>query len=239
MGYPIDTIKVRMQTNMYPNFTRCVIDTAKNEGIVGFYRGVPMPFATLVIKRSLQFRIYEETKKYTNPWLSGTAASLISPISNPMHVIKVRMQDSNNSKYKNIFGCIKDIYATDGVKGFFRGTSVNFIKDIMFGTVYLGSYGTFKSYLDRTEFIASKEIRNFVAGGSAGSFAWLVLMPIDFSKTAYQTGRGKEFIIQQVRKNGIRTLWKGGVPTIARIFPINACAMTMYELTKTIIDNKN
>ncbi len=109
----------------------------------------------------------------------------------------------------------------------------------MFGTVYLGSYGTFKSYLDSTEYIASKEVRNFIAGGSAGSFAWLTLLPIDFIKTSYQTGRGKEFVIQQVKTNGIRTLWKGGVPTISRIFPINACAMMSYEYAKAIIDNKN
>ena len=235
-GYPIDSIKTRMQTGMYPNFSRCIIETAKNEGISGFYRGVQMPFATLVVKRSIQFRIYEEAKKHTNVWLSGTIASLISPISNPMHVIKVRMQDSNKDKYKNMTACVKDIYATSGVKGFFKGTGINLTKDILFGTIYLGSYGTFKRFLDINEFLGSKEIRNFVAGGTAGSLAWAILMPVDFAKTAYQSGRGKEFVIDQVKQNGIRRLWKGGIPTVARIFPINAMAMMSYEYVKNLIE---
>ena len=232
LGYPIDTIKTRMQTGMHNNFFSCLSSTAKNEGISGFYRGVSMPFATLLVKRTLQFRIYEEAKKHTNSWLAGTCASIVSPISNPMHVIKVRMQNSKYDKYKSMSSCVYDIYKTNGVKGFFKGTPVNLVKDVSFGTLYLGSYGTLKKHLDTNFSQYNKEMRNFIAGGTAGSLSWLVLMPIDFVKTAYQSGAGKLYVTSQLKQNGMKALWKGVIPTVGRIFPINAAAMTIYEFAK-------
>lgn len=232
LGYPVDTIKTRMQTGMHSGFFSCLKSTAKSEGIGGFYRGVSMPFATLLVKRTLQFRIYEEAKKHTNSWLAGTCASIVSPISNPMHVIKVRMQNSKVDKYKNMSSCVYDIYRTHGIKGFFKGTSVNLVKDVSFGTLYLGSYGTLKKYMDTKYSQYNKEMRNFIAGGTAGSLSWFALMPIDFVKTAYQSGAGKEYVVSQFKKNGIKALWKGVIPTVGRIFPINAAAMTVYEFAK-------
>lgn len=239
LGYPIDTIKTRMQTGMHSNFFSCLSSTAKNEGIKGFYRGVSMPFATLLVKRTLQFRIYEEAKKHTNSWLAGTCASIVSPISNPMHVVKVRMQNSKSDKYKSMMECIKDVYKTNGIRGFFKGTSVNLVKDVSFGTLYLGSYGTLKKFLDTNYSQSNKEIRNFIAGGTAGSLSWLVLMPIDYVKTAYQTGAGKQYVFSQLGKNGIKALWKGVIPTVGRIFPINAAAMTVYEFAKDKVSAHN
>lgn len=38
-GFPLDSIKTRQQTYKYKNVWECIVDTKKNEGIQGFYRG--------------------------------------------------------------------------------------------------------------------------------------------------------------------------------------------------------
>jgi hypothetical protein len=38
-GFPLDSIKTRQQTYKYKNVWHCIVDTKKNEGIRGFYRG--------------------------------------------------------------------------------------------------------------------------------------------------------------------------------------------------------
>lgn len=46
VGHPFDTIKVRLQTADKSQFSgpiRCVVQTARNEGVSGFYKGVTPP----------------------------------------------------------------------------------------------------------------------------------------------------------------------------------------------------
>lgn len=38
-GYPLDSIKTRLQTYKYKSVWQCIVDTKKNEGVAGFYRG--------------------------------------------------------------------------------------------------------------------------------------------------------------------------------------------------------
>lgn len=229
IGYPIDTIKTRMQTNMYKNFFECLFKTYGNEGIGAFYRGVSMPFTTLLFKRSLQFYIYERSKENNNSWIAGAKASLISPLSNPMHVIKIKMQNSKEDQYKNVRNLCKNILRTEGVLGFSKGIFPNLIKDILFGTVYLGSYGQLQKSFSNLE---NRVYINFLAGGTSGCLAWGILMPVDYLKTTYQSGNNFSYIKNQISQNGIKVLWKGVVPSVLRIFPINALAMTVYEFTK-------
>lgn len=236
-GYPIDTVKTRMQTGMYRGILNCLTSTIKTDGVSGLYRGVLSPFAIIVTKRSIQFRIYEEAKRYTNPWLSGMiAAGCMSPVGNPMHVVKVHMQDSNKDKYKNVIHCIRSIYATHGIKGFFRGVYVNLGKDLAFGTMYLGSYGQLQKEFGTRALIEHKKTRDFISGGLAGSFTWFVLMPVDLIKIAYQSNRGgMKFIKETIAKDGVTSLWRGGVLAVSRVFPISALSMLTYETLKSYV----
>lgn len=39
-GFPLDSVKTRLQTYKYNGNWHCIVDTYKNEGIIGFYRGM-------------------------------------------------------------------------------------------------------------------------------------------------------------------------------------------------------
>lgn len=38
-GFPLDSVKTRLQTYKYKGNWHCIVDTYKNEGVLGFYRG--------------------------------------------------------------------------------------------------------------------------------------------------------------------------------------------------------
>lgn len=38
----VDSIKTRMQAYKYNSIPQCVLDTHKNEGMAGFFRGIPV-----------------------------------------------------------------------------------------------------------------------------------------------------------------------------------------------------
>lgn len=244
ISYPMDTVKTRLQTGMYKGILNCISQTIKTDGVLGLYRGVSSPLTTLVLKRSIQFKIYEEMNGKTNSWISGCVAAMaLSPFGCPVNVVKVRMQDSKKDRYKNMIECIKDIWKTEGARGFFKGFKTNLFKDMMFGTLYLGSYGvikdsfeTMQKRLDKNiycyDFLVSSKGCNFFAGGLAGTFAWMILMPVDMVKTTYQSGRSIDFVISNINKNGIFVLWRGVIPVLLRVFPSSASSMLTYEYVK-------
>lgn len=62
VGHPFDTIKVRLQTAPEGKFSgplQCVIDTARKEGIRGFYKGASPPLMGWMIMDSVYVVIVE------------------------------------------------------------------------------------------------------------------------------------------------------------------------------------
>lgn len=49
-GFPLDSVKTRLQTYKYNGNWHCIIDTYKNEGIMGFYRGLTAPLVRYFIR---------------------------------------------------------------------------------------------------------------------------------------------------------------------------------------------
>lgn len=52
---------------------------------------------------------------------------LTSTFTNPIWVVKTRLQISNKETYKNSFDCLKTIMRVEGMSGLFRGISASYI----------------------------------------------------------------------------------------------------------------
>ncbi|KAM6461427.1 solute carrier family 25 member 47 isoform 2-T2 [Liasis olivaceus] len=60
VGYPLDTIKVRIQTEAhYRGIWHCITDTYRNERVPGFFRGVSMTVVMASLISSFSFGIYK------------------------------------------------------------------------------------------------------------------------------------------------------------------------------------
>lgn len=253
VGYPLDTIKVRMQTGYYPHMWECINKTYINEGAKAFYRGATVPFISITIKRSYQYYLFNYFQKLDNeslviktiqnPVISGMMSGVLgTPLGCPMHIIKIRMQNSDVNVHRNLRHCINHIYNSRGISGFFEGFKVNMFKDCLFGGLYLGTMGYLSNcqtnhqlYFDTHPYQAN--IISLFKGGIAGCVTWTILFPIDTIKTTIQSGLGFNVFINNVNTLGPLYMWRGLKPVIIRTFPASALSMLIYDKVYSNIYN--
>lgn len=64
VGYPLDSIKTRMQTHPYKNALDCFKTTIATEGINGLFRGIIVPLISTSVSRSVTVSLYTESKPF-------------------------------------------------------------------------------------------------------------------------------------------------------------------------------
>ncbi|RFU26043.1 hypothetical protein B7463_g10293, partial [Scytalidium lignicola] len=69
VAFPLDSVKTRMQTYRYNNFTDCVRHTYQTEKFRGFFRGVTAPLASITIVRTISFSVYQRSKYRYAAWM--------------------------------------------------------------------------------------------------------------------------------------------------------------------------
>uniref|UniRef100_A0ABI7XNS4 Solute carrier family 25 member 47 n=1 Tax=Felis catus TaxID=9685 RepID=A0ABI7XNS4_FELCA len=109
VGYPLDTVKVKIQTEpKYRGIWHCVWDTYRRERVWGFYRGLSLPVCTVSLVSSVSFGTYRHCLAHicrfrygstdikpakTDITLSGFASGLVRVfLTSPTEVAKVRLQ---------------------------------------------------------------------------------------------------------------------------------------------------
>nr|XP_020649249.1 solute carrier family 25 member 47 [Pogona vitticeps] len=109
MGYPLDTIKVRIQTQTnYRGIWHCIIDTYRTESVPGFYRGVSMTVVMASFISSISFGIYKnflhnicklrygsgdsKPSKLDISFAGGATGAIRVLLISPAEIAKVRLQ---------------------------------------------------------------------------------------------------------------------------------------------------
>mmetsp|Transcript_56927 Transcript_56927/g.149994 ORF Transcript_56927/g.149994 Transcript_56927/m.149994 type:complete len:190 (+) Transcript_56927:152-721(+) len=115
---------------------RCVLGTYREQGVVAFYRSYPTTVAMNVPVFAVYFAAYERIKRVVAPVLhpggdeefvpsvhcvaGGLAGALAAACSNPLDVIKTRLQ-VQRSVSMGAMACVRDLWAREGIHGFLRG----------------------------------------------------------------------------------------------------------------------
>uniref|UniRef100_G3TZ18 Solute carrier family 25 member 47 n=2 Tax=Loxodonta africana TaxID=9785 RepID=G3TZ18_LOXAF len=115
VGYPLDTVKVRIQTEAkYTGIWHCVGDTYRRERVWGFYRGLSLPVCTVSLVSSVSFGTYRHCLEHicrlrygsadakpakADITLSGCASGLVRVfLTSPTEVAKVRLQTQTQQR---------------------------------------------------------------------------------------------------------------------------------------------
>ncbi|XP_012602575.2 solute carrier family 25 member 47 [Microcebus murinus] len=121
VGYPLDTVKVRIQTEpKYTGIWHCVRDTYRQERVRGFYRGLSLPVCTVSLVSSVSFGTYrhclahicrlrygsaEAKPAKADITLSGCASGLVRVfLTSPTEVAKVRLQTQTQQRRPSASG---------------------------------------------------------------------------------------------------------------------------------------
>ncbi|VDN07154.1 unnamed protein product [Thelazia callipaeda] len=251
-GYPFDTVKVRQQIEGQ-SIPRCCVSIVRNEGYMGFFKGMSSPLMSITAINAIAFGVYENTLKFFNhehsllaSFFAGNVAGAAQcGICIPSELVKTRMQLQKNGMYTSSWDCAKKMIRRGGLLSVYKGTWITIARDCSgYGTWYVTyEFCTRKLSKDGTpSSLPSWQL--LIAGGLAGVTSWLVNYPLDVIKTRFQADdniHSYRKVCHAIMKTcGIRGFFAGISATIIRAFPSNAFTFLgmewSYRLARMMID---
>jgi len=265
VGHPFDLLKVRLQTsNQYTGALDCMRKTMARDGVRGLYRGMSAPLVGVTPIFAVCFWGYDVGKQLSRwaysqdksaalsmgqiMFAGGFSAIPTTLIMAPGERIKVLLQIQGQHaekgippKYSGPVDVIKQLAREGGIRSIFRGTFATLLRDVPGSVAYFGVYEGCKRLFTPAG-SSLNPLAIFVAGGLGGMANWLVAIPPDVLKSRYQSApegqyRGLWGVLKDVlRESGVRGLFKGVGPAMARAFPANAACFLGVELSRSLLD---
>ncbi|CAE6492200.1 unnamed protein product [Rhizoctonia solani] len=151
VGFPFDTIKVRLQhpetTSRYRNSVVALAKIIKEERVAGLFKGISSPMLGcaflngLVFAGSGFFMRAQMSDPNAEPTLTqitiagaGTGI-LASLIATPTELIKIRQQANTSAGVQpSAWSVAKSLWRSHGVRGLYRGISSTAMRDMSYGS---------------------------------------------------------------------------------------------------------
>ncbi|AMD19857.1 HCL294Cp [Eremothecium sinecaudum] len=165
---------------------------------------------------------------------------------------------SSLSMFKDLLKETRMELSVHGYRALYRGLLLTLWRDVPFSALYWGAYEYYKQhYWINTSIIYRSKSNSWeyffnglIGGGISGTIATLITHPFDVGKTRMQlevlnsekndkksTGGNKttnifRFLNNIRRTEGIKALYTGLVPRVAKVTPSCAIMISTYELSK-------
>uniref|UniRef100_G1P0N5 Solute carrier family 25 member 35 n=1 Tax=Myotis lucifugus TaxID=59463 RepID=G1P0N5_MYOLU len=190
--------------------------------------------------------------------MSGLAACGACLFTNPLEVVKTRMQlqgelqapGSYQRHYRNVFHAFITIGKVDGLAALQKGLAPALLYQFLMNGIRLGTYGLAeaKGYLHTTEGTHSP-IRSAAAGALAGVLGAYLGSPIYMVKTHLQAQAASEIAVGHQykhqgmfqalteigQKHGLVGLWRGAVGGLPRVIAGSSTQLCTFSSTKDLI----
>ncbi|XJO73684.1 hypothetical protein BDV3_004626 [Batrachochytrium dendrobatidis] len=208
-GHPLDTIKVRLQTQSshgpnrrYTGVWNCFKSIVREEKVSGLFKGMVSPLVGVALINSILFGVYGSALRHVAKdieaptvsdifWAGSISGFVNGFFSSPMELVKIRLQNQDKASaqlYKGPVDCLRKIVAKQGIRGLYKGLGTTIVRE----TPSYGAY--FAAYELMTRMVLPKDAdptepstRLLFAGGMAGVVGWLSTYPVDVVKTRLQS----------------------------------------------------
>lgn len=248
----------------YTGAVDVVKQTLARDGVRGLYRGIVPPLLGVTPIFAISFWAYDASKQLilaSTPdrtsstlsvpelaaagFLSAVPTTLVTaPVERAKVLLQVQGQGGSTTQYKGVTDVLKHLYREGGLKSIFRGTGATLARDGPGSAAYFAAYEVTKKAL--TPAGGSPGDLNLsaviIAGGTAGVAMWAIAIPPDVLKSRLQSAPNGTYsgILDCARKtiaqDGVRALWKGFGPAMARAFPANAATFLGVEASRKLLD---
>ncbi|EKG04334.1 mitochondrial carrier protein, putative [Trypanosoma cruzi] len=259
--HPLDTVKSRIQRDLYPGIFSCCRHTWANEGFRGFYRGLTPPFMMSGVYNSILFSVNQfmtnaltpagfDSKSKPPLWRTALSAWLTAPIYalciTPMENVKVRLQLQQSVRTDRDFtgpiSCIRFIWVREGPRRFFAGYLPTLLSRLVGLPFYFIVYQLTKQQLENSPIVTNPAGEIFgvmISGSLAGLLFWTCICPFDYMKTQLQSGGTKrgflEVALTTYKAAGMRGFYRGLPACLLRAIPANATVWLGVEWTTNIM----
>ncbi|XP_064400358.1 mitochondrial S-adenosylmethionine carrier protein-like isoform X1 [Halichondria panicea] len=219
--FPMDTIKTRFQSSK--GFLRA-------GGFHRMYAGILPTVLGSAPSGATFFCTYELTKTLIGQFLpnvhapfmhmlGATAGEIVSDIARvPFELVKQRLQANCHLKASFV---VRNILATEGLRGLFRGYFSTVTRDIPFSFIQYPLWEHLKSLWAARQGGPTEPWQGAVCGSVAGCTAAVITTPLDVAKTRIMLADAKgvevtsslpQLIVTIGRNEGITSLFSGIVP---------------------------
>ncbi|XP_020365451.1 mitochondrial uncoupling protein 2 [Rhincodon typus] len=185
---------------------------------------------------------------------AGTAACIADVFTFPLDTAKVRLQiqgelksaaEVATVKYRGVFGTITTMVKTEGPRSLYSGLVAGLQRQMSFASVRIGLYDSVKQFYTKGSEHVGVGSR-LLAGCTTGAMAVAFAQPTDVVKVRFQAqanlsspNRRYNSTIEAyktiAKEEGVRGLWKGTFPNIARNAIVNCTELVTYDLIKDLL----
>ncbi|KAF8319776.1 mitochondrial carrier [Clavulina sp. PMI_390] len=238
--------------------------TLARDGLRGMYRGMGPPLVGVTPIFAISFWSYDLGKKIVysltpdrpSPKLtiaelafagffSAIPTTLVTaPAERIKVVLQIQGQGGAAAQYNGPLSVVKGLYKEGGLKSLFRGTGATLARDGPGSAAYFVAYEVVKKSLTPAGQDPSQLNLGAVitAGGLAGVAMWSLAIPPDVIKSRIQSapqGTYNGFMDcarKTIAQDGVKALFKGFGPAMARAFPANAATFLGVEASIKLMD---
>ncbi|XP_046884440.1 solute carrier family 25 member 36-A isoform X2 [Hypomesus transpacificus] len=244
-----------------PGPLHCLRLILEREGPRSLFRGLGPNLVGVAPSRAIYFAAYSSTKEQLNTLLepdstqvhmlsAGLAGFTAITATNPIWLIKTRLQldaRHRDERRLNALDCVRRVYRSDGVRGFYRGMSASYA-GISETVVHFVIYEGIKRHLqerrakggalgDEDEAVkdASDFLGMMLAAATSKTCATSIAYPHEVIRTRLREegSRYRSFfqtLLAVPREEGYRALYRGLTTHLVRQIPNTAIMMATYEL---------
>lgn len=178
------------------------------------------------------------------PLAGGISGFFTRALTQPLDCIKVRHQlqlepikKDVGAKYTSTLQTLVMMFKEEGIRGLWKGHVPGQILSITYGFGQFAAYDNFNRHSRKITFFEQhSDVRHIVGGGIAGAFGMSIATPFDVVRTRFiaqdhNTGYRSIFdaFTSIIRKEGVRGLFRGLVPSVTAIAPNAAIQFGTYN----------
>eukprot|EP01064_Diplonema_japonicum_P029218 TRINITY_DN4661_c0_g3_i1.p1 TRINITY_DN4661_c0_g3~~TRINITY_DN4661_c0_g3_i1.p1 ORF type:complete len:303 (+),score=43.52 TRINITY_DN4661_c0_g3_i1:51-911(+) len=176
--------------------------------------------------------------------VSGLAAMGAITVTNPMDVVKTRMQIEKRGCGQGIFGTLKNLVLKEGTRGSSKGLTAAWALQFTNVGTRFGGYAYIKDAVGIKEGGVASWTKLLLAGGLSGALAGLVSNPFFLMKTRMQAVEGtaqaitlRATISEIYSAGGVLGFWRGCPAFIPRVAAASSVQLSTYDTTKAFISS--
>lgn len=254
VGHPLDSLKVWVQTGVSPkNKSSARFKAGFSSTVRRFYAGVSGPVITVGLIQSINFAVYDSTRRYwyyhfdspnadpsdgsylyrdsyTSVAVAGaTAGAALSLITSPVLQIKTKQQTSRDMTFRKAL--------SHTVRHPTIGFGTHFLVETTNRSIYFCTYELCKRYFMNQDDNTTSLTGRMISAGTAGISCWAVLYPLDALRSRLYASSGagldvsaRDMVRIMHAENGWRSFYRGFAITTLRAGPVAAAILPVYDL---------
>lgn len=246
----------RNAINSYQGLTPDDIESMSKQELVEWVTSLSDRVSTLENERDLatekMSKSSAELQKILNQLICGglagaTARTTVAPIDRVKILMQTAFLAGTGDKHTSIARTLKNILTEEGLQGFWRGNGVNCIRVAPYAATQFASYEKYKRVMlgDRDSLTI---VQRLACGGLAGATATTFTHPLDVIRLRLSVNKDlvgirgalKDILVE----NGVRSLYKGYIPTLLSLSPFIGINFAAFDTLKTYflpkgVDKKN